>query len=164
MIKRNSCIRPISKNYEWDKIWDVNLKSTMIMIYLFFVLYTIKIFVSCHSMTGLLWFMIQHNRFQLISPGGYLHVWLWLYYKWYLKCYSLKKEKREFLNDALEIHSSCLPKDIGIISHVIIILTMKLEWFYWHNISRCICNISIKGLQLFQNMYSYELYFVRTCR
>ena len=157
MQKPNSYIWPINRNCEWDKIWDVNLKSSMIMIYLFFVLYTIKIFVSCHTMTGLLWFMIQHNRFQLISPGGYLHVWLWLYYKWYLKCYSLKK--REFLNDALEIHSSCLPKDIGIISHVIISLTMQLEWFYWHCIS-----LSIKGLQLFQNMYSYELYFVRTCR
>ena len=34
------------------------------------------------------------------------------------------EKKREFLNDALEIHSSCLPKDIGIISHVIISLTM----------------------------------------
>ena len=33
-------------------------------------------------------------------------------------------EKREFLNDALEIHSSCLPKDIGIISHVAISPTM----------------------------------------
>ena len=35
-----------------------------------------------------------------------------------------EKEKREFLNDALEIHSSCLPKDIGIISHAIISPTM----------------------------------------
>ena len=52
----------------------------------FLLSYTIKIFVSCHTTNGHLWFMMRIIVFIFIFAWSYLHVWLWLCY-----CISLLK-------------------------------------------------------------------------
>ena len=63
----------------WQNEWSLAINFDH-DTFTFLLSYTIKIFVSCLTSNGHLWFMIRIIVFIFIFAWSYLHVWLWLCY------------------------------------------------------------------------------------